>query len=251
MRRRPSVAVQPPSAPPWLVTYADMMNLLLAVFVLLAAFSSINEKKLNQALISLQDAFGVLPGPAVGQHGDNGARPPATLESVARDLQRNLQIMGRDAEVEIEYDRKGGLRIILPDRFLFDSSSADLKPASLPVLQSVGELLANVSGTFVAVRGHTDNRPVTNNSKFRDNYDLSYARASNVARSIRTHGHLSAEELEFVACGPGQPIATNDTEDGRQANRRVEILVRLRTEDGDIRQLEKAIEGASANRERK
>jgi len=245
MRKRGRITVQAPSAPPWMVTYADMMNLLLAVFVLLVAFSIINEKKLNLAVVSLQGAFGALPGGAGALPEGPPVRPAATIENVARDLQRKMQVLGQDQEIKIQYDKEGGLRIVLPNRFLFDTASAEVKAESRPVLQSVGELLSNVPGSFIEVRGHTDSRPLVNSAKYRDNYDLSYARADNIARRIQKYGRLPIEQFEIVACGPGQPVATNDTEDGRQANRRVEILVRAGDVNGGMGKLKEEVGGSA------
>ena len=227
MRRRGRIVVQGPGAPAWLMTYADMMSLLLGVFVLLLAFSIINEKKLGQAVGSLQSAFGAAPAGALVFRESGPPQPPAvTIASAARELRWKLQVMGREQEVLIEYDAHGGLRIVLPEQFFFDVASAEVKRESEPVLQCVGELLAGVLDCFVEVRGHTDAHLLAGNAKFRDNFDLSYARAGNIARRIQDYGRLPIERMEIVACGAGQPAATNATEAGRQANRRVEIVVR-------------------------
>jgi chemotaxis protein MotB len=76
------------------------------------------------------------------------------------------------------------------------------------------------------MRGHTDSRPLADTSVFRDNYELSFARAMTVTRYISDNGHIPLEQFEVISCGPGQPVATNDTPDGQAANRRVEIYVR-------------------------
>jgi chemotaxis protein MotB len=237
--------VEAASAPAWTVTYGDMMSLLLAFFVLLAAFSTISERKLSQAVVSLQGAFGALPGGAGVLPEGPAVRPTAAIENVARDLQRKMQVLGQDEEIKIQYDKEGGLRIVLPNRFLFDTASAEVKEESRPVLQSVGELLSNVPGGFIEVRGHTDSRPLVNSAKYRDNYDLSYARADNIARRIQKYGRLPIEQFEIVACGPGQPVATNDTEEGKQANRRVEILVRAGDENGGMGKLKDEVGGSA------
>src|SRR5690606_4418358 len=78
---------------------------------------------------------------------------------------------------------------------------------------------------FVEVRGHTDNRPISG-AGYRDNFDLSYERAKNVMLYFTRQGGLPQDEFEVIACGESQPIATNETEEGRQANRRVELFVR-------------------------
>lgn len=231
-----------------MVTYGDMMSLLLAFFVLLAAFSTINERKLSQAVVSLQGALGAAPRETAVALEAPPEPVTATIESVARELQRKMQVIGRDQEIKIEYDKKGGMRIVLPDRFLFDTAKAEIKPQSYPVLQSVGELLAGVPDCFIEVRGHTDSRPLAAGAKYRDNYDLSYARADNIARRVQAYGRFPLDQFEIVSCGPGQPVATNDTEEGQHANRRVEILVRSAAESGEITQLKSSVESAATQR---
>ena len=221
-----------------MVTWGDMMSLLLSFFVLLAAFSTISGKKLSQALVSLQGALGAAPQETAAPREEQPAPPPTTIESVARELQQKMQVLGRDQEIKIEYDKQGGLRIVLPDRFLFDTASAEVKPDSFPVLQSVGELLSDIPDCFVEVRGHTDSRPLVGSAKYRDNYDLSYARADNIARRVQAYGRFPLDQFEIVSCGPGQPVATTDTEEGQRANRRVEIIVRGTAENRRMTQLQ-------------
>ena len=243
MYRREHKKVEMPTAPWWVITYGDMMSLLLAFFVLLAAFSTINEKKLSQAVVSLQGAFGVLPQQGAGVGVTPPARPAENIERVARELQHRMQVLGKEDSARIEYDKKGGLRIVLPDKFLFDTASADVKPESYPVLQAVADMLSGLPGCFIEVRGHTDSRPLVSHAKFRDNYDLSFARADGIARHLQRQGRVPIEQFEIVACGPGQPVATNDTEAGQQANRRVEILVRGAPESSTMKGLETQIGG--------
>jgi chemotaxis protein MotB len=224
--------LESPRAPGWMVTYADLMSLMLTFFILLVSFSEVQRGKLEQALHSIQGAMGDPKGPlgaiAVAHMDRPAGLPFDHIERLARKLQERLLELGKDREVGIEYDGQGGLRIALPSSILFDSARAQLKrdPGTQRILADVAAVLAEVPGAFFELRGHTDSRPLTDTTEFRDNYELSFARAMTVTRYLSDNGRIPLEQFEVVACGPGQPLATNDTPDGQAANRRVEIHVR-------------------------
>ncbi len=217
-------------APAWMVTYGDLMSLLLTFFVLLLSFSTINEEDFREAIMSLRGALGVLPrhtSPVMPFMADAQTSRSRAIERVARDLQRRMQILGYDKLVDVEMDlERGGLTINLPSQVLFATASAEVKPDAYPVLSDVATILGDVPDAFVEIRGHTDSRPLSPTPLFRDNWDLSYHRAKSVMEFLREAGDLPEEDFEAIACGPTQPVATNETEEGRQANRRVELFVR-------------------------
>ncbi len=227
-RKRQKKDDEGPSAPGWMVTYGDMMSLLLCFFVLLLSFSTISEEAFNKALMSLQGAFGVLNrfDALVNPVPRRPKRVPESIERVARELQREMQIEAKDTDVEIDFDKEGGLRISLPSEILFESGSAELRPQAYDVLDEIGAVLRDVPDSFIQVRGHTDSRPMTSSTAYRDNHHLSYARADAVTRRLNRFGKVPMDQFEIVACGPTQPVATNTTPEGRRANRRVEIYVR-------------------------
>jgi len=229
-------------APMWIVTFSDLMSLLLTFFVLLLSFSTITEEDFNQAMMSLQGAFGVLPRFTHLVHPSPRRANPATEETKrqARRLQRKLQIQGLEKRVKVEYDASGGLKISLPDAVLFGPGSATLNADAYPVLEDVAEVLAEMPHTFIEVHGHTDSSPLTAEGTFRDNYDLSYYRAHAVAERLVVSGGIPREQFELVAAGPSQPTASNETEAGRVANRRVEIYVRGLVDRSRILDLEDA-----------
>lgn len=229
-RDRKKKSDEPAGAPGWMVTYGDMMSLLLCFFVLLLSFSTISEKKYSQAIQSLKGALGVLPrnlttvevlpAPRTG-------RPVArSIEQLARRLQHRLQVTGRAQDINIDIGKQGELRINLPSRILFDSAKSELKPDAVPVLDDLADIIKDLPGAFIEVYGHTDSRPLTPGAFYRDNYDLSYGRAKTVTFHLSDRGGIPRERFEMVACGPSQPVATNETEEGQQANRRVELRVR-------------------------
>lgn len=220
-----------PVVPGWIVTYGDMMSLLLTFFVLLVSFSTISEEDFKDAMTSLQGALGVLTSDAsvlepFPRPSRREARESREAEEFARRLQRVLQITGRAYLVKIDYDATGGVKITLPDAVLFDPGSADLKAGAAPILQEISSLLVDLPATFIEVRGHTDNSPLTVSPRYRDNHELSYWRADAVARRLVAQGGVQLPQIEIVACGDGQPMAPNDTDEGRAANRRVDVYIR-------------------------
>lgn len=236
-------------APAWIVTFSDLMSLLLTFFVLLLSFSTVSEEEFKEAMMSIQGAFGVLDR---FPHVISVAQLPPRRASneaaeAARELQRQLQILGLEKQVKIEYDAMGGLKISLPSSILFDSGSATLKPEALPILRDVGEVLFEMPDTFIEVRGHTDSTPLAATGTYRDNYELSYFRADAVTRQLHTLGKVPMEQFEIVACGQSQPLATNTTEAGRQANRRVEIFVRGLVKKSRMESLEESFEDLSGS----
>lgn len=228
MARTRKKADDGPSIPAWVITYGDMMSLLLTFFILIAAFSTPNKKDFTAAMMSLQGAFGVLPkfSGLITFIQRPQRKQAEQAERLARQLQREMQVMGKDKDIEVQYDKEGGLKIVMPNQVLFDTAKADLKPEVFPIIDVVANLLGELGGVMFEVRGHTDSRPLMSSGRFRDNYDLSYARADVVARRLNSVAHIPLEQFEIVSCGPSQPVAPNDTEEGMQKNRRVEIFVR-------------------------
>ncbi len=229
--RKKKEQAQPEGAPGWMVTYGDMMGLLLTFFILLLSFSSINEKEFQEALSSLRGALGVLPG-GLGLL----TSPPSAKQSritkedmqrMARDLQKMLDVKALAGEIKVGMDNEqGGVLISLPSNVLFDTSSAVLLPEASSILNQVASVLSPAPGAFIEVRGHTDNRPLRNAPQFNDNLDLSYNRAKAVMSFLASSEKLKQDAFETIACGDSQPIATNETEEGRQKNRRVDLFIR-------------------------
>lgn len=234
----------PAGAPMWMCTFADLMSLLLTFFVLLLSFSTIAEpEKFEQALSSLRGAFSVFEGslePISIQPNPPTSNQSERLRRIARDLRRRLQVKGKEQEIELKFD-EGGLRINLPGQILFESGSATLTAEAGPILSDVAELLGGQEGISIEVRGYTDDRPLTSSTVYRDNYDLSYGRAKQVTASLSRSGQIPMEEMEIVALGPTKPIADNATEEGRAANRRVEIYVRANETGADLSGLEEKL----------
>jgi chemotaxis protein MotB len=121
---------------------------------------------------------------------------------------------------------KGKLTVNLVESVLFDSGKAEVKPNGLVVLQKVIDILKNIKDKAIRVEGHTDNVPIGGalTRKYPTNWELSAARAINVARYLQLQG-LDPALLGAVAYGEYKPVAANDTDEGRAKNRRIEIVL--------------------------
>ncbi len=218
----------------WITTYADMVTLLLAFFVILFSISTIDAARFEAALTSLQDALGVLSGGRTV-----AARPLQDLGELVHDRQlvqlENLQLLevrsrlqdrleaaGHEGHVEYVMDDRG-LILRMADTALFPSSHAYLTPEARSILDTVGVSIRDLPN-HVRVEGHTDSRPIST-PEFPSNWELSTARSTNVIRYlIEVHG-LDAAQLSAAGYGEYRPIDTNETFAGMQANRRVDIIL--------------------------
>jgi chemotaxis protein MotB len=148
------------------------------------------------------------------------------LRSTQDELVEGLQKEIADKTVEVERIRDQ-LRVQMVDEILFDSGEAQLKPAGLEVLRRVGAVLKKTENRRIEVQGHTDNVPIVGAlaKRFPTNWELSAARATNVARFLQEEGGLDPTLLTATAYSEYQPRDTNETDEGRRRNRRIEILL--------------------------
>lgn len=149
----------------------------------------------------------------------------ARIQSTQDELVTELQQEIADGQIRVERLR-GQLKVDLVDEILFDSGEAVLKPEGREVLERVASVLRDVD-RLIRVQGHTDNVPIRGKlaETFPTNWELSSARAVGVVRFLQDMAGLPPEKLSATAMSEYQPRADNDTEAGRQANRRIEILL--------------------------
>lgn len=122
---------------------------------------------------------------------------------------------------------QGRLTVNMVERILFDSGSAEIKPGGLKVLARVGEILRNVQDKDIMVEGHTDSVPISSRlrDRFPSNWELSSARAASVVHFLQDKAGIPGERLAIVGYGPYRPVADNDTPEGREQNRRIQIVL--------------------------
>lgn len=246
-RRRNQEAPHAENHERWIVSYADMVTLLFALFVVLYATSDANPHKLEQIRTSLDRAFsvGILKGTAgTSPIFDGGGITPAineiksnNLASISDELGQFARQNGLEGKIQVRSDAPS-ITISLADNLLFDSGSAVLKPGSQDVLREVASILALLPNRL-RIEGHTDNVPV-NSPDYPTNWELSAARASTVLRFLIEEGGLDPTRMELAGYADTHPVADNATVEGRALNRRADIVIVYPTQE----ELERALQPA-------
>jgi len=148
------------------------------------------------------------------------------LTKTQEDLSKSLKAEIERGDIQIKQVRDR-LTINMVEKVLFNSGQALVKPEGLNVLKNVSDVLKNVDDKQIRIEGHTDNVPigVKIKDKFPTNWELSTARATNVVRYFIEKGGVNRENLEAVGYADTRPVASNETDEGRTANRRIEIAL--------------------------
>jgi chemotaxis protein MotB len=235
----------------WLVSYADFITLLFAFFVVLFAASNADEQKAGQVAQAVQVAFSELaiftPGSkvfslsdgngvsdSVGIVGNTSGAFPGTqlvatdaghLDSIQQVEQQLAVALGEqieDGAVRLKVDERG-LTISLAEAGFFASGSAEINEDGLPILDSIIQKVVELPYD-VRIEGHTDNVPIST-ARFPSNWELSTERATNVLQYMVATGAVPPSRLSVGAYGEIRPVASNETEEGRSLNRRVDIVV--------------------------
>src|SRR3954464_5133325 len=235
----------------WLLTYADLITLLMALFMVLFSMSVVNKSKLASLQQSLKEGFKpkILPGGQSIKHtsGDtqgqkvapaeptgHAAKPSSAAAAAAAEQEqlRRLQVaveaqaakLGLRQKVTTHVTERGLVIDILTDNLLFNSGAAQVKPAGTKLLDHLAPVLRTQAGDHhVVVEGHTDSIPIRG-SVYPSNWELSTARASAVVRALITM-RLPPRRLEASGRAYLKPAASNSTPIGRAHNRRVEIVL--------------------------
>lgn len=243
-------------APAWVLTFADLMSLLLAFFVLLFSFSEMDKLKFKELSGSMRDAFGVqrdIPAfkPPIGTsmiaRDFSPGKPRPTIENQVRQdalkemkdfvtveadekLHEDLEMVKHRLALEIDEGLvevvDDGQRVIIiriRERGSFPSGSAELSPGFAPVMDKIGSVIRDVAGDIV-VAGHTDDVPI-HTDRFYSNWDLSTTRATTVLRSVLQSSDQRPERFRVMGHADTRPIDDNGSEEGRVRNRRVEIFL--------------------------
>ena len=145
------------------------------------------------------------------------------LERAKQDLEDRLRQEIADDQVKVEMNDRG-LVITFLAEVLFDSGKAELRSDADSKLDKVAQVLKTVDDMYIGVEGHTDNVPITH-SKWKDNWELSAHRALTVLNYMAEKQNLPPQRLSATGYGEYRPVASNDAKEGRQKNRRVEIVI--------------------------
>ena len=148
------------------------------------------------------------------------------LTKTQEELSQSLKDEISKGNIKIQQVRDR-LTINMVDRVLFDSGRADIKPAGLKVLKQVSDVLNKITDKQIRIEGHTDNVPISTKlqDKFKTNWELSTTRATTVVRYLIDQGAVQPQTLSAVGYADTHPIESNDSEQGRSSNRRIEIVL--------------------------
>jgi len=248
------------SVPAWVMTFADLMTLLMCFFVLLLAFSEMDIARFKQLSGSMRDAFGVqaeieartIPKgtSVIAQEFSPGKPEPTPANEVRQftvDSNKNSLDALSEEVAELDEARRQARRlrealadeikrgsvalqlkgarvtIRILERASFASGSADVRTAFIPVLEKIAGLIVTHDGD-ITVSGHTDNVPIAT-SRFRSNWELSTSRAVSVAHELLRYAELDESRFLVVGHADTRPQAPNDSPENRARNRRVDISI--------------------------
>lgn len=221
----------------WLLTYSDLITLLMIFFIVMYAMSNIDSEKYSKLAESLNSALaGDMQSIVNGQEGSptellsnntpsevsNGTTSDEDLAKIAAAIIAMLTEKGLENQVDVAITDRGVV-ISLKDIVFFESGSAEIRPENRNTLIEIGNLI-KVVDNYVRIEGNTDNVPIQN-SIFSNNWDLSVMRASKVLNLIVTQSGFPPEKVGAIGYGEYRPVVSNDTEEGRSKNRRVDIVI--------------------------
>jgi chemotaxis protein MotB len=218
----------PVGAPAWVMTFGDMMTLLLTFFVLLLSFSSMRTAEFNRAMGALKGALGVLPREqaivnpiSVPIPQLNNLQESEIAESLVK-LEDIVSDMQLDEVVKLEVSDQG-LKVTIDNPLLFEIGKADIRPVMFPILSAVAEM-ARGWPNQMRIEGHTDNQ-IISTPEFPSNWELSAKRAINVARYFVEDSGLDPTRILPVGRSMFIPMVSNDTAENRARNRRIELYI--------------------------
>ncbi len=221
----------------WLMTYGDLMTLLLTFFILLFSMSETKMDKFAQLVQSLRSAIGKEDVPMAGTReglemlkmsGESkpeavdelGGMVQAELDSIQSEVEEFILKNKLGGQVQVKQDGRGAV-ITISDLVLFPPGETEINPEGLDILDKVKDMLKQFK-YHIKVEGHTDNRPI-NTELFPSNWELSANRASRIVRYLIENG-IPPEQLSAEGFAEYRPIADNKSVEGRAKNRRVEIV---------------------------
>jgi len=210
----------------WLLTYADLITLLLGLFVILYAMSKIDAGKYEQLVAAFDGLFG--NGGKSVMAGNRGMIEPVVAplvterQKIEEELQRALPSIIGSGLVSVSENERG-ITVHIMEELLFASGNAELKVTSLRALDSLAGLLGRLPND-IRVEGHTDNVPI-HNAQFESNWHLSVARAMNTAYYLIGKHQLTPDKVSVAGYSEYHPIVPNISEENRARNRRVDLVI--------------------------
>lgn len=249
-RKRPEEHEEHENHERWLITYADMITLLMVLFIVLFSISQVDLAKFekfkaglsefgngdgSESLIELNEG-GLLSDPQLAQltqaqqaledqqaHDKAVDEEQAALQGAQNSIVEDLRSAGLENVARFRIEERGLVVTIVTDRVLFEPGSDVLTADGLAVVDVISDALAPLPN-LLSIEGHTDSVPIAT-SRFPSNWELSTARATSVLRALVDRHAIAPLRLSAAGYADQRPLAANDTAAGRSTNRRVEIVV--------------------------
>lgn len=230
----------PGGAPKWMTTFADLMALLLVFFVLILSFSVIDAKKYKMVSGSMKRALGVQrqlkeSKTITGEKIISKEFPTIPLQvqmKIVEDIRKGVE----SGTVESEFD-KTGLILRVKGDVAFKSGKAAIRKEILTFLNNLGGIVED-KDLLIKVSGHTDNVPIKEGGSYDTNWGLSAARAAAVVEYLEENFDIPSHRFSIQGYADTQPVASNDKQEGRARNRRVQFKIKPANPDVDLSGLE-------------
>lgn len=231
----------------WLLPYSDLLTLLLALFIVLFAISSVDAQKFSELSRAFNKALdggtGVFENPSPlpegmmaetdpekfdgkAEEGKGEPSPSPELEEL-KEVQEKMDAYIKDSHLKKNLKTsltEEGLLLTIRDNVLFESGIAVVRENDEKIAKEISDLLVMDPPRNIIISGHTDNVPISN-ADFESNWELSVMRAVNFMKLLQDNERLNPEWFSAKGFGEFKPVSPNDTDSGRKKNRRVEILI--------------------------
>lgn len=223
----------------WLITYADLITLLLAFFIMMYTFSKQDAQRYQEVTEYLRAIFkggsGAMGPPGGGAAASNsminalpkhGGGAEIQREEVRKQLEKEVKALTENTEhknkISVFQDERG-IVIRIMDRAFFEGGKAELKDSAKRALQKIAPIIKNADSQ-IRIEGHTDDVPI-NTHEFKSNWELSTRRATEVVRHLIEKYDFPAQDIAASGYAEYRPVAGNDTAENRALNRRIEIIL--------------------------
>lgn len=234
----------PENAERWLLTYSDLITLLMAFFIVMYASSTADKAKMAKVAASIKAGFGVSGKSVIGDESAVNLKENDDLQETSKSAagsadaaekaeENKLKAVKQKVDAYVKQNnmtgsistalQERGLTIHIVDTMMFDVGDANVKTDAKYRLVSIGNILKTVDNT-IRIEGHTDTTPI-HNSKYQSNIELSSARADEVWHVLEEQAGVPHKQIMMAGYAENDNIAPNDTEENRAKNRRVDIVV--------------------------
>jgi len=210
----------------WLLTYADLITLLLAFFVVMYSMSQVDAKKFGKMAQALN---GVLKGgESLVKHKNealnkgHGLLDIGNLRMIQQKIEERFKEIDRQNDIKTEITERG-LVVHIMESALFKDASANLEPRALEILDLIADKTRDIPN-HIRVEGHTDDRPI-NTIRFPSNWELSSARATEVVRYLSQSHNIPPDRISALGYGEFRPVRPNNSIENRAQNRRVDVVI--------------------------